>query len=74
MRRGRAAELNNTPLPFSSAMPCGRLSKAAYPKGFAAMGCAAHYRGQQKTQLQAQAIAAAINLQRCDKALSHVIQ
>ncbi len=52
------------PLPLSSALPCGQASKAAFPKGFAAMVCAARYRGQPKTQLQATAIAATINLVR----------
>ncbi len=43
-------------------MRCGQASKAVFPKGFAAMVCAARYRGQSKTQLQAKDILAAINL------------
>ena len=65
MRPARAAARNSSPQPFSSAMLCGQASKARFPKGCAAMACAARaiarYRGQAKTQLQAKAIAAAIN-------------
>ena len=46
-------------------MLCGQASKAAFPKGFVSHGLRrARYRGQPKTQLQAKAIAAAINLVR----------
>src|SRR5437879_6210449 len=41
MRNACAAERNNPPLPFSNALPCGQASKAVFPKGFAAMVCAA---------------------------------
>src|SRR5579875_649933 len=40
MRHVRVAAPNKTPLPFSSAMPCGSASKGVFLRGYAATVCA----------------------------------
>ena len=65
MRNACAAGPNNAPLRFSSAMRLSAGIEGSLSEGIRSHGLRrARYRGQSKTQLQAKAIAAAINLVR----------